>query len=140
MSEGSPIAKRAKLEENNLDNLVHKYSSEISMSMLKLRVKKLSEHATIPVRASARAAGYDLFAAYDTVIESHGKALVKTDISLAIPDGHYGRIAPRSSLAWKNHIDVGAGVIDEDYRGPLGVVLFNHGKEAFESMDSSINS
>jgi dUTP pyrophosphatase len=102
------------------------------MSKLALRVKKLSEHATIPVRASARAAGYDLFAAYDTSIDAHGKALVKTDISLAIPNGHYGRIAPRSSLAWKNHIDVGAGVIDEDYRGPLGVVLFNHANEPFE--------
>jgi len=51
---------------------------------------------------------------------------------LAIPSGFYGRIAPRSSLAWKNFIDVGAGVIDEDYRGPLGVVLFNHSDEEFE--------
>lgn len=46
----------------------------------------------------------------------HGKALVQTDLSIAVPEGHYGRIAPRSSLAWKNHIDVGAGVIDADYR------------------------
>lgn len=60
--------------------------------------------------------------------------LVKTDLSIAIPEGYYGRIAPRSSLAWKNHIDVGAGVIDEDYRGPLGVVLFNHGDTEFEGM------
>ena len=48
-----------------------------------------------------------------------------------IPSEYYGRIAPRSSLAWKNHIDVGAGVIDEDYRGPVGVVLFNHSDEEF---------
>ena len=135
MAEGSPVAKRAKLEEDTLDTTVHQYHPEVNMSKLALRVKKLSEHATIPVRASARAAGYDLFAAYDTSIDAHGKALVKTDISLAIPNGHYGRIAPRSSLAWKNHIDVGAGVIDEDYRGPLGVVLFNHANEPFESAE-----
>jgi len=45
--------------------------------------------------------------------------------------GYYGRIAPRSSVAWKHHIDVGAGVIDEDYRGLLGIVLFNHGSTDF---------
>jgi deoxyuridine 5'-triphosphate nucleotidohydrolase len=49
-----------------------------------------------------------------------------------MPEGVYGRVAPRSGLAWKNHIDVGAGVIDADYRGDIGVVLFNHGSEALE--------
>jgi len=57
---------------------------------------------------------------------------VKTDIAVAIPPGFYGRIAPRSSLAWKSHIDVGAGVVDEDYRGPVGVVLFNLGNAPFK--------
>jgi len=101
------------------------------MSLL-LKVKKLSENAKLPVRGSKYAAGYDLFAAYEYTIPGEGKELVKTDIAIAIPEGHYGRVAPRSSLAWKNHIDVGAGVIDEDYRGPLGVILFNHSKESFK--------
>lgn len=130
MAEELPAAKRQKLEEVADGTSTHKFSSQ--MASLLLKVKKLSEHATLPVRASSRAAGYDLFAAHPTTIAAHGKALVKTDLSLAIPTGHYGRIAPRSSLAWKNHIDVGAGVIDEDYRGPLGVVLFNHSAEPFE--------
>jgi len=95
-------------------------------------VHKLSEFAQLPIRGSPGAAGYDLFAAYDYVIQAHDKELVRTDISLTIPTGYYGRIAPRSSLAWKQHIDVGAGVIDEDYRGPLGVVLFNHGANTFK--------
>lgn len=60
------------------------------------------------------------------------KTLVKTDIQIALPSGCYGRVAPRSGLAAKHFIDVGAGVIDEDYRGNLGVVLFNFGKEKFE--------
>lgn len=109
-----------------------------------LRVKRLSEDATLPFRASKLAAGYDLSSAEDTSIAARGKALIKTDLSLTVPSGTYGRIAPRSSLAWKNHIDVGAGVIDEgqflwnmfshqqDYTGPVGVVLFNHADTAFE--------
>uniref|UniRef100_A0A8B9GDD9 Deoxyuridine 5'-triphosphate nucleotidohydrolase n=1 Tax=Amazona collaria TaxID=241587 RepID=A0A8B9GDD9_9PSIT len=81
---------------------------------------------------SARAAGYDLYSAYDCDIPPMGKAVVKTDIQVALPSGCYGRVAPRSGLAAKHFIDVGAGVIDEDYRGNVGVVLFNFGKETFE--------
>lgn len=57
---------------------------------------------------------------------------MKTDIALAIPDGCYGRIAPRSGLAWKHHLDVGAGVIDKDYRGSVGVVMFNFSKTDYQ--------
>merc|ERR1712172_87216 len=46
--------------------------------------------------------------------------------------GTYARIAPRSGLAAKRMLHVGAGVVDADYRGEVGVVLFNHGPEAFE--------
>ena len=54
-----------------------------------------------------------------------------TDLSIACPPGTYGRVAPRSGLTVKNGIHVGAGVIDADYRGPVGVVLFNLGQEDF---------
>lgn len=99
---------------------------------LRLRFSRLSEHATAPTRGSARAAGYDLYSAYDYTVPPMEKAIVKTDIQIALPSGCYGRIAPRSGLAAKYFIDVGAGVIDEDYRGNVGVVLFNFGKEKFE--------
>ncbi|XP_003969884.2 deoxyuridine 5'-triphosphate nucleotidohydrolase, mitochondrial isoform X2 [Takifugu rubripes] len=97
-----------------------------------LRFAKLSEHATTPTRGSAKAAGYDLYSAYDYTIDPLDKAIVKTDIQIAVPHGCYGRVAPRSGLAAKYFIDVGAGVVDEDYRGNVGVVLFNFGKETFE--------
>ncbi|XP_034473916.1 deoxyuridine 5'-triphosphate nucleotidohydrolase [Drosophila innubila] len=58
--------------------------------------------------------------------------IVKTDLQVQVPEGSYGRVAPRSGLAVKNFIDVGAGVVDEDYRGNLGVVLFNHGDVDFD--------
>ncbi|XP_075016146.1 deoxyuridine 5'-triphosphate nucleotidohydrolase, mitochondrial isoform X2 [Calonectris borealis] len=98
----------------------------------RLRFTKLSENASAPSRGSARAAGYDLYSAYDCAIPPMEKAVVKTDIQIALPSGCYGRVAPRSGLAAKHFIDVGAGVIDEDYRGNVGVVLFNFGKETFE--------
>ncbi|GFY57760.1 deoxyuridine 5'-triphosphate nucleotidohydrolase, partial [Trichonephila inaurata madagascariensis] len=80
------------------------------------------------------AAGYDLYSAYDYVVPAQGKVLAMTDIQVQVPPGHYGRVAPRSGLAVKNFIDVGAGVVDEDYRGNLGVVLFNFGSEPFKVM------
>ncbi|CAF99850.1 unnamed protein product [Tetraodon nigroviridis] len=96
-----------------------------------LRFAKLSEHATTPTRGSVKAAGFDLYSAYDYAIDPLDKAIVKTDIQIAVPHGCYGRVAPRSGLAAKYFIDVGAGVVDEDYRGNVGVVLFNFGKETF---------
>ncbi|KAK3694724.1 dUTPase-like protein [Podospora appendiculata] len=96
-----------------------------------LMVKKLSDKARLPTRGSAFAAGYDLYASKDTTVPARGKALVDTDISMAVPAGTYGRIAPRSGLASKNFIDTGAGVIDADYRGQVKVLLFNHSEADF---------
>lgn len=78
---------------------------------VQLFVKKLSDKATLPTRGSEEAAGLDLYASAAITVPPHGKALVPTDISIDVPAGHYGRVAPRSGLAVKNHINVGAGVI-----------------------------
>ena len=90
---------------------------------------KLTEHAKRPVRGTIGSAGYDLFTVENKTIDPNGKALCKTGISIKIPEGFYGRIAPRSSMGWKKHCHVGAGVIDSDYRGPIGVVLYNLSSE-----------
>lgn len=96
-----------------------------------LKYSKLSSLAYPPTRGSERAAGTDLKSAYDYEVPARGMCLVKTDLAFEIPAGCYGRVAPRSGLAVKHSIDVGAGVIDEDYRGNVGVVLFNHSDVAF---------
>lgn len=96
-----------------------------------LYVRLLSDKGKAPERATELAAGYDLFSSSDIVVPAHGKALVPTDISIAVPVGTYGRVAPRSGLAHKHFINVGAGVIDADYRGPLGVILINHSSVDF---------
>jgi dUTP pyrophosphatase len=97
-------------------------------TVLNIEIKKLSENAIIPTQGTIYAAGYDLFAAEDAIIVCGSRKLIKTNISMAIPSGYYGRIAPRSGLAYKNGIDVLAGVIDSDYRGDIGVILYNTDK------------
>jgi len=92
---------------------------------MKIQIKKLSENAIIPTRASAGAAGYDLYSTEDCILNPGERHLFKTNLSIQIPPGYYGRIAPRSGLALKQGIDVLAGVIDEDYAGDVGVILLN---------------
>lgn len=92
---------------------------------------RASAHAHAPLFGSEMAAGADLCAAEECVVPAGGRRLVSTGLRIAIPEGYYGRIAPRSGLAVKHFIDVGAGVIDADYRGLLMVLLFNFGTEDF---------
>jgi len=93
--------------------------------MINIRIKKLTQNATIPTRGTIDSAGLDLYSAIKLTIKPSEKALIPTDIAISIPKTYYGRIAPRSSMAWKKHSDIGAGVIDSDYRGNIGVVIFN---------------
>jgi len=93
---------------------------------MSLKVTKLIPHAIIPSRATTGAAGYDLYSAEGYVLLPQHRVIVSTGIQVALPDGVYGRVAPRSGLAVKHGLDVGAGVIDPDYTGELKVVLFNH--------------
>ena len=93
--------------------------------------KKLHKDSTVPKKGSALAAGYDLFCYTDKyiIIESMGKSKIPTGISVQLPHNTYGRVAPRSGLTWNKFLDVGAGVVDEDYRGEVQVILFNFSKE-----------
>ena len=93
---------------------------------------KLSANATIPTRGSIHSAGLDLYSAYDYSVEPQSRTLVKTDLRVNLPVGCYGRIAPRSGLAYHHFIEIGAGVIDYDYTGNLCVLIFNFGDTTFE--------
>ncbi|KGO76246.1 DeoxyUTP pyrophosphatase [Penicillium italicum] len=117
----SPLPKRSKP-----DTMTTPAVTSIQQPLPPLLVKKLVESAQAPTRGSAFAAGYDIYAAKETVIPAKGKGAVDTGIAIAVPEGTYGRIAPRSGLAAKHFIDTGAGVIDADYRGEVKVLLFNH--------------
>jgi dUTP pyrophosphatase len=97
----------------------------MSSSSSLLSFVKLTEHARSPSRGSPKAAGHDLYSASSTTVPARGKELVFTDLQIQLPDGCYGRIAPRSRLALAHHIDIGGGVIDQDYRGNIGVIIYN---------------
>lgn len=93
-------------------------------------IKKLSDTAIIPTRGSKYAAGYDLYADIKEAIQINpGDTLkVSSGIAIAIPEGCFGGIYPRSGLATKQGLAPAnkVGVIDSDYRGPIIVALYNH--------------
>ena len=91
-----------------------------------IQVELVNEDATMPTRATDGSAGLDMYACQSAVIEAGKRTLVDTGVSIAIPHGYVGLIWPRSGLALKKGLDVGAGVIDSDYRNVIGVLLFNH--------------
>lgn len=92
---------------------------------MKLRIFLHTKDAQTPKRADDGAAGYDLYSAEDLIITSKERKLVSTDVSIELPHETYGRVAPRSGMSVKG-FDVGAGVIDESYRGVIKVLLINN--------------
>jgi len=89
----------------------------------------------LPDYATAAAAGLDLRAAVETplVLLPGERALVPTGIALALPDGYEAQIRPRSGLALRHGVTQlnTPGTVDADYRGEIGVILINHGREPF---------
>eukprot|EP00957_Ditylum_brightwellii_P203803 15336264-Ditylum_brightwellii.AAC.1 len=76
-------------------------------------------HKYMPSRATQHSADSDIFAISDTSISPNSRKAIPTGLSMAIPPGLYGRIAPQSDLALKHNIDKGVGVIDSEYQGEL---------------------
>ena len=99
---------------------------------LKISYKPLSENATTPSKSTKGSAAFDIYSSTNTIIPPHQRLAINTEISLAIPFGYYGRIAARSGLTIKSKIDIGAGVIDSDYRGEIKPVLINNDNKQFQ--------
>ena len=97
--------------------------------MQPLRVKLLNDSATLPTRGTPGAVGYDLACIEDFCLDTQSHILVPTGLGFQLPDGVYGRVAPRSGLTVKHGIHIGAGVIDPDYMGEVKVAMFNLGLE-----------
>lgn len=92
--------------------------------MSTFQVKLNYEDAQEPSRGSDEAAGYDLYSYESETVVPKQIKLIDTGISIRVPEGTYGRIAPRSSVS-KKGILINAGVIDRDYRGPVKVMVHN---------------
>lgn len=90
-----------------------------------LQFKKLTPDAIVPAKATQYSAGFDLCANEEvTIVGGEGVKLVKTGIAVRLPPDHYGRIALRSGHCYKQHMAVTAGVIDRDYVGNVGVLVY----------------
>lgn len=89
----------------------------------------LGEKASMPTRGTDGAAGLDLYASESMVIPASGRRAIDTQVYVALGAGTFARILPRSGLALNKGIDIGAGVVDSDYRGPIKVIVFNLGTE-----------
>ncbi len=104
--------------------------------MIDIEVKRLTngEGLSLPAYASGGAAGLDVVAAEDLILEPGARRAVATGFALAIPPGFEVQVRPRSGLALKHGITClnTPGTIDSDYRGEVKVILANLGSEPFE--------
>jgi dUTP pyrophosphatase len=98
----------------------------------RLEFMRLHPAAQLPTRGSRHSAGLDLYAIESLTVAAHARAGARTGLAVSIPQGFYGRVAPRSGLAIRHGLDVLAGVIDSDYRGEIICALINHGDEPLE--------
>jgi deoxyuridine 5''-triphosphate nucleotidohydrolase (dut) len=100
---------------------------------MQLHVKRLTPTATLPVRATENASCFDVCADLDGVIPPGERMLVKTGLAVAVPPGFEVQVRSRSGLALKQGVAVlnAPGTVDADYRGEVGVILMNHGREPF---------
>jgi dUTP pyrophosphatase len=94
------------------------------------KVKTVNCNARIPFKSYPGSAGYDIFSIESVTIAPGSRLLVRTGVSLEVPEYYYIRVAPRSGLSVRG-IDVGAGVIDSSYRGEVKVLLINNSKEFY---------
>lgn len=92
-----------------------------------VKFKKLHSAAKVPQKGREGDCAYDLFSVEQYRIKPFERVKIDTGIALEIPPGFYGQICERSGLAINKGLKVGGGIIDESFRGPLQVIVFNFG-------------
>ena len=99
-----------------------------------IRFVKIHEDAKVPTKGTEGAAAYDLYSVEDLTIEPQDVALIHTGLKIILPCCFELQVRPRGGLALKHKISVlnSPGTVDEDYRGEVGVILYNFGKEPFK--------
>jgi dUTP pyrophosphatase len=98
---------------------------------MSLQIQKLVPEAILPSLPTSGAAGYDLYAYTDCIVEPGRRIVVPLGFTTKLPEGVYGRIAPRTGLAVKHGLNVLGGVVDPDYTGEMKVILHNTDRYPF---------
>ena len=101
--------------------------------MVKIQIQKIKDNAIIPKYAHEGDAGVDLYSTEDYLLKPGERILVSTGVKIAIPKGYEAQIRPKSGLALKHGLSVAntPGTVDSCYRGEVGVIAINLGKEDY---------
>ena len=99
-----------------------------------IKFVKINEDAIIPKFAHLSDAGMDVYASEAAELQAGEYKIVKTGLQMSMPFGYEAQVRPRSGLAAKFGVTVlnTPGTIDCEYRGEVGVILINHGKNVFK--------
>lgn len=97
-----------------------------------IQIKLLNNKAIMPTRGTEHSAGFDLYAPERVDIPAGQSYLVGTGLAMAIPNGWFGQVNPRSSIASKKKVRVGARIVDSDYRGEVFINLHNDSDMTYE--------
>ena len=107
--------------------------------MATLRVKLLTENATVPTRGSEQAAGWDLYAAEPVIVTGRGKAIIPTDIAVAIAPNHYGRVV-RVSTSGLKHSGPCQNCLNTIRQVGIKKIVFSDNDGCFEMYNTSLYS
>ena len=111
--------------------LLTKRGETLTANEQTLKVVLATPSATLPTKGGTYSCGYNIYCSKDVTIPQKGKQWVETDVKIKVPEGTYGRLILKPNIAETHHLSSSAGVVDEDYTGPIKILVFNHGNRDY---------
>jgi len=105
----------------------------LGVGIMKIKIKKIKDNAIVPSYVHKGDAGVDLYSTEDYILKPGERVLVSTGIKISIPEGYEAQIRPKSGLALNHGISIvnSPGTVDSCYRGEVGIIAINQGKEVY---------
>lgn len=117
---------------NVYKDILDKIAKEGFSRTVNIKVLKETEDTILPQYAHFGDAGADLYANEEVEIQPNEVKIISTGLRVEIPDGYEMQVRPRSGMTTKTSVIGQFGTVDSGYRGPLGVMLYNHGSEIYK--------
>jgi dUTP pyrophosphatase len=114
-----------------MKELIMNRSQQHRRPKIEVKIVKRNENATMPEYGTKQSAGMDLFPITDGSVDPGCTKLADTGLIFVLPEGFEGNIRSKSGLALKSSLGIPTGTLDSDYRGTVGVVMHNSGKDTF---------